>query len=99
MPIYESSKDYGTGQVLILWDGDKPSNEEFLEHAINEYGVTGALVVEEPTLFRGMENPGTATITPNVQSDRLACGSLGGGWRSARGDLCNVATSQDAKTS
>lgn len=38
MPIYESSKDYGTGVVLILWDGDKPSDEEFLDHARNEYG-------------------------------------------------------------
>ena len=65
MPIYDSSKDYGTGQVLILWDGDKPSNDEFLEHAMNEYGVTGTLEVEEPTVFQGMVNPGTAIVVPN----------------------------------
>ena len=66
MPIYESSKDYGTGQVLILWDGDKPSNEEFMDHAQELYGVTGRLEVEAPTKFRGMMNHGTATVTPNA---------------------------------
>ena len=66
MPIYESSKDYGTGQVLILWDGDKPSNDEFLEYAMDEYGVAGTLEVEEPTEFRGMTNLGTAIVVPNA---------------------------------
>ncbi|MCL4722891.1 MAG: hypothetical protein KJZ90_01250 [Rhodocyclaceae bacterium] len=65
MPIYESSKDYGTGVVLILWDGDKPSDEEFLKYARDKYGVDGALCVEPPTEFHGMTNPGTATVTPN----------------------------------
>lgn len=64
MPIYESSKDYGTGQVLMLWDGDKPSNEEFLEYSKIWYGVTGTLEVEEPTVFQGMVNTGTAVVTP-----------------------------------
>lgn len=67
MPIYDSAKDYGTRQVLILWDGDKPSDDEFLEHAKELYGVTGCLEVEEPTEFRGMKNPGTATVTPNAK--------------------------------
>ena len=75
MPIYESSKDYGTGVVMILWDGDKPSDEEFLDHARNEYGTDGTLAIDFPTEFRGMTNPGTATVTPNVinggQMDRL----------------------------
>lgn len=66
MPIYYSAKDYGTRQVLILWDGDKPSDDEFLEHAKELYGVTGCLEVEEPTEFRGMKNPGTATVTTNA---------------------------------
>ena len=65
MPIYESSKDYGTGQVLILWDEDKPSDEEFLEYAKNKHGITGTLEVDDPSVFRGMVNPGTATVTPN----------------------------------
>ena len=65
MPIYDSSKDYGAGYVLILWDGDKPSDAEFLEHASTLYGVTGRLDVEEPTEVRGMHNPGTAMVTPN----------------------------------
>jgi hypothetical protein len=67
MPIYDSSRDYGTGQVLILWDGDKPSDEAFLEHARELYGVVGRLEVEEPTEVRGMQNPGTATVTPNAK--------------------------------
>jgi hypothetical protein len=69
MPIYDSSKDYCTGIVLILWDGDRPSNEEFLEHAKNEYDTEGFLYVEPPTNFRGLVNPGTAEVTPlhNVQ--------------------------------
>jgi len=66
MPIYESSKDYGTGVVLILWDGDRPSDDEFLEYAMASYGTTGTLEVYEPTDFRGMTNPGTATVTPNI---------------------------------
>jgi len=77
MPIYESSKDYGTGQVLILWDGDKPSNEEFMKYARTEYGVTGALEVEEPTSFRGMTNPGTATVTPNAKVSGAGTASAG----------------------
>lgn len=68
MPIYESSKDYVTGKVLILWDGDRPTNDEFLEHATLVYGVKGSLIeVEEPTVFRGMENPGTAMVMTNGQ--------------------------------
>lgn len=63
MSIFESSKDYGTGTVLILWDGDKPSDDEFIEHARDMYGVTGILMVEDPTIHKGGANPGTATIT------------------------------------
>lgn len=66
MPIYESSKDYGTGVVLILWDGDKPSDEEFIAHAKNEYETCGTLTIDYPTEFRGMTNPGTATVIPNA---------------------------------
>ena len=67
MPIYDSAKDYGTGHVLILWDGDKPSDEEFMDYAKRMYGTTGKLEVEDPQVFRGMENPGTATVTPNAE--------------------------------
>jgi len=69
MPIYESHREYGTGLLLILWDGDKPSDEEFLDHAREQYGMDGTLTLEidYPTEFRGMSNPGTATVTPNVE--------------------------------
>lgn len=67
MPILESSMDYGTGQVLMIWDGDEPSHEEFLSRSWVEYKVTGRLEVEQPTYFRGMRNPGTATVIPNAE--------------------------------
>ena len=66
MSIYEHTKDYGSGQVLILWDGDRPSDDEFLALARGEYGVIGRLEVEDPWEFRGLKNPGTATVTPNT---------------------------------
>lgn len=67
MPIYESSKDYCTGVVLMFWDGDKPSDNEFFDHAKNEYGTAaGTLKIDYPTDFRGTRNPGTARVTPNA---------------------------------
>lgn len=66
MCIYDSSKDNGTGIVLMLWDGDRPSNEEFLDYAMENYGVTGSLVIEDPETFKGYQNAGTATVTPNM---------------------------------
>lgn len=68
MCIYESSKDYATGEVLMLWDGDRPSNEEFIEYAKENHGVAGKLVIEDPTTFKGFQNPGTATVTPSPAS-------------------------------
>ena len=73
MPIYDSSKDYGSGQILILWDGNRPSDEEFLDHAKNNYGGNNKLLtVEEPTYFRGqvhgMKNPGTAVVVPHTHN-------------------------------
>lgn len=62
MGIYDSSIDYGTGVVLMLWDGDKPSVEEFLEYSMRNYGIGGWVEIEDPTSFRGLRNPGTATI-------------------------------------
>jgi hypothetical protein len=67
MCIYESSKDYGTGSVLMLWDGDRPSNEEFIEYALENYGVTGSLKIEDPETFKGYQSAGTATVTPNAK--------------------------------
>ncbi len=66
MPICESSKDYGTGGVLMLWDGERPSNVEFLEYAKKNYGVTGKLSVTSPSEFRGLKNLGSAEVQPNT---------------------------------
>ena len=62
--ILGSSKDYGTGVVLIIWDGIRPSDDEFHAHAAEEYGTTGALEVYDPVHHRAGNNPGAATITP-----------------------------------
>lgn len=64
--IYESSKDYGTGTILLLFDGDSPSQTEIDEYLTRNYGigVTGAVDVEPPSVFRGFKNLGTVTIKP-----------------------------------
>lgn len=73
MSIYGSSIDYGTGVVTIVWDGKRPSDQEFIDHARLQYGITQyALSVEEPDNFRGFQNPGIATITP-ISDEKAAC--------------------------
>ena len=77
MGIYSSSKDYATGVITMLWDGDRPSHDEFLDYAKENYGVTGNLDIEDPTMFKGLRNPGTAKVTPNTQING-ACAVKGG---------------------
>lgn len=64
--IYESSKDHGTGAILMLFDGEPPSQTEIDEYLTENYGigVTGTVEVEPPSVFRGMHNPGTIAINP-----------------------------------
>lgn len=64
MAIFGATKDYGTGQVIMEWDGDRPTDEEFLAYAEEYYSTDGMLDVEEPSHFKGLYNPGIATVTP-----------------------------------
>lgn len=61
--IYESSKDYGTGRVLILWGEEPPTVGEIEDYVKTNYGMVGAEVrIDKPTMFRGIMNLGTATV-------------------------------------
>lgn len=65
--IYESSKDYGTGRVLILYSEEPPTVNEIQDYVKINYGITdGNIDIEKPSMFRGMMNLGTVTVTPNV---------------------------------
>jgi len=59
MSIYCSLKHEDSGIVEILWDGKKPSDKEFLDHAKNEHNTDGSLTVEFTTT-------GAAYITPEI---------------------------------
>ena len=61
--IYESSKDYGTGRVLILWGEEPPTVAEIESYVKANYGIVGGKIhIDKPTMFRGMMNLGTARI-------------------------------------
>lgn len=64
--IYDSSKNYYTGVITMIFDGDPPSMTEVDEYLIDNYGigVTGTVDVELPYLFRGLFNPGSITVNP-----------------------------------
>lgn len=62
MPIIESSKDYGTNSVLILWDGIRPTDDEFIEYSIKNHGVNGDLFIENPSNYNGLINLGTCHV-------------------------------------
>lgn len=62
--IYESSKDYGTGIVTILFDNEIPTRTEINAHTRRHYGMTGKFEIVPPSNFRGTENPGVITVQP-----------------------------------
>lgn len=65
--IYESSRDYFTGAVVMMWDGERPTDEQFRFYAEQMYGVTGELEIHVPSEHKGLRNPGTAVVTPNAE--------------------------------
>ena len=62
--IYESSKDYGTGIILLLFEGEEPTLKEIDAYTQQNYGMTGWASIELPSEFKGMKNPGTITVSP-----------------------------------
>jgi len=59
--ITESSKDYVTGNVLMLWDGEVPTYEEVNQYCFDNYGFRPNFnyEVDAPNDFMGYINPGT----------------------------------------
>jgi hypothetical protein len=61
--IYESSKDYGTGEVTLLFDNRTPSYTEISEHVEENYSMTSfSYMIEEPTEYNGLVNPGIVRV-------------------------------------
>lgn len=52
--------------VLILWDGIRPTDEEFLVYAFDKHGVEGEIFVNNPCDYAGMVNVGTCYVIANT---------------------------------
>ena len=71
--IYDSSKDYGTNEVTIIFDGDIPSKEEIIQYCKKNYGfIPSSIDIDPPNNFRGMINPGTIKVKQGVAEDNLS---------------------------
>lgn len=64
--IHESSHDYGTGVIILHFDGELPSLSEINDYLISNHGrgIGGTVEIEQPSNYRGFLNPGTVTIHP-----------------------------------
>lgn len=63
--IIESSK-YGNGMVVLLFDGDTPSNKEIKDYAQKYHGVNSLnckIEIETPSDSKRLKNSGTIRIT------------------------------------
>ena len=59
----ESSKDYFTGDVTLLYTGDTPSEQEQQEYLRTNYSGTYTLADHSPpSVYNGLENPGILTF-------------------------------------
>lgn len=64
--IYDSSKDYLTGRVLLIFCGNVPSTEEINQYCETNYGFTPArMFIDEPDEgYGGHPNPGLVHCHP-----------------------------------
>lgn len=63
--IYDSSKDHFTGQIIIVWDNNRPTEREIQEYCHKNYGFipsTKDIIVEDPSESHGYRNPGIIYI-------------------------------------
>jgi hypothetical protein len=61
--IYESGIDYGTGNLIILFSGQTPSEEEIKNYVRRNYGRECVETESEiESSFRGLKNPGTIWV-------------------------------------
>lgn len=59
----DSSKDYGTDEVTITFDGDIPSKEEIIQYCKKNYGfIPSSIDIEPPSNYKGLENPGIIRV-------------------------------------
>ena len=65
--ITDSSKDYLSGKVFIIFDGEEPTTEVVISYCEKNYGFTPKSIFIEPEHEGpfGMTNPGTAICHPN----------------------------------
>jgi hypothetical protein len=63
--ITDSSKDYFTGKILMIYDGDIPSYEEVNQYCFDNYGFRPNFdyTVEPPNEYRGYINHGTVIVS------------------------------------
>lgn len=62
--IYESSKDYGTGIITLIFDDYIPTRTEINAYTTENFGITGKFEITPPSTFRRMENPGAIIVQP-----------------------------------
>ena len=64
--IYDSSKDYMTGTVTLVFDGVEPTVDQIYDYCRNNYGSQeGSFVVEPATAHGGYLNPGIVKCNPD----------------------------------
>jgi hypothetical protein len=64
----DSSKDYGTDEVTITFDGDIPSKEEIIQYCKKNYGfIPSSIDIEPPSNYKGLENPGIIRVKQGVR--------------------------------
>ncbi len=63
MPIIESSMDYCTGVITIIWDGNV-KYQDFKDYVLEQYGIEECTLIIEssPSEFKGLSNFGVAKV-------------------------------------
>ena len=62
--ILESSMDYGTGIVTMLFEGERPSYDAVREYCDKNYGFKPfGFTVTMPGEYKGLMNPGVVTTS------------------------------------
>ncbi len=61
--IYDSSRDYGTGSILILFDGADPTEHEIRDYVRRNYSSNCfEIEIESESSHNGYRNPGTIRV-------------------------------------
>lgn len=61
--ITESSKDYGVSEVLIHFEGERPTIEQINNYCRDYWGAHGLILeINDYREFRGIINPGSILV-------------------------------------